>query len=312
MKNVKMPIISNLLAEKIQRNFFKAVEDIAYPGDLTEEKIERLIPVFEKFYKTCYQMGIDPNLLINPTISKLLILPANKEYIYCTNIDKKVQNLKEVLNSREHGNDAGVSEEDVSLILNYVFDQVTTNECIDYSSRNGDCEDYIQALTMLPLMETGLKCTINRVSDFPNITSNHPFSTVTFPVVVGDKVVAKTYLIDLTYPKFFTIAGCNRSNFLFGHPDTGYFTCQTEIGRKFAAELITKGYVELTESNAEIYINGFEMAYFQDSIIANNNGEKIIKTINSSKRNVSYDMDVIELETGSTLSLPTLNVSKND
>ena len=137
---------------------------------------------------------------------------------------------------------------------------------VEENSLNGFCE-IGQVLTIMPFEEKKFKVTKNTANHSFGYPWNHAFGTVTCTVEKDNQQVEKTYLIDITYLQFFTSTRCNEGRYdaleentmMPTSPDPGYFLI-TKKEKRFAQELIEKGYVELTEEHAKIYADGFRKA----------------------------------------------------
>ena len=72
------------------------------------------------------------------------------------------------------------------------------------------------------------------------------------------------YIVDITYRQFF-----EEKNNIFERVDilgldgckTGFFMLNDEIRKKVAKEILTKGYIRLTEESLKAYLDGFTMSY---------------------------------------------------
>lgn len=134
-------------------------------------------------------------------------------------------------------------------IENYFNIDITTNPLTN------KC-DYAQKILGKSLENIGLtiypKETLKTIS--PKVIG-HSFLIVKFP--------QNTYIVDPTYNQFLTKEGCNPNKFIIYNnqvlktPDPGLFITQTNKGKNIAEDLITKGYIPLTEENAKIYCDSF-------------------------------------------------------
>jgi len=241
---------------------------IAKYDDSSKEKHEILSNLLTEYYKHCYENNIKDTINIFELGPSSYIIPSTPE-IYNLNTDEvsaAFQQLKDVNLKFQQGIMDGISLEEAELILKWIIQNTRTslarNEK-DFSSASlTGCCGFAQSMTLLPLIEVGSFVTINNVDKFPNAPYRHAFGTVQLPIKEEGKIYYKQYLLDASYRQFFTTAECNPGRYYLknynGGPAAGYYVCQTEAGRKFASELLTKGYIELTEENAKIYGNGFD------------------------------------------------------
>lgn len=228
--------------------------------------------------------------------------------------DKKLEaiiRLKKALENINNGIEDGISLEDAILIVESdvqnVRSQYSTRFDIYNDSLSGYC-GLTQALTCFPLLEIGLKITVNNTSKLPDGAFRHAFATCIFPIKDGNHVYEKQFLLDVTYRQFFTTDRCNeeamkRNYDSLGNVDAGYFISKSADGIKFAQELLKKGYVELTEENARWYGYGFScerisLCTKDDEIkrITSHSGKEYIDSINNPELQEELDYSVEEFE----------------
>lgn len=124
-----------------------------------------------------------------------------------------------------------------------------------------------QAITSITLRKMGLEPNIlNTNPTISNVATNHAFVTVEIPVKDNEKIENRLYLIDTTYRQFFIREGLVPSNKQYVKdkryggkvaPLAGYWTLQLPGGKEFAQELLSKGYIYMSERNAKLYGDGF-------------------------------------------------------
>lgn len=166
----------------------------------------------------------------------------------------------------------GVTEKDAENILLWVVQnaresifQYSKEEYDENQTLEGLC-GFGQALTAIPLIRMGLKPNINQIAktidEAPVAT--HAFVTVAMPIMQGDSLIYKPYLIDTTFRQFFQTKGTYKfekeiKDREFGTvtPNEGYFLSKKENGIKFSNELLKMGFVELTLENAKLYGDAF-------------------------------------------------------
>jgi len=243
-----------------------------------KEKLETFMKLYTSYCIFCYKHGLstdDTELLFK---SKTLFIIESRPIEYVIDNDKKqevLQRLEKVLTNIKNGVPDGISIEDANLILAADVQNAriglsnggNLNE-IDFfkASLEGAC-GLSQAATVLPLLELGAQVTINNICSLPDCDYKHAFATCTLPIKDCNQIYEKQFLIDISYRQFFLAIICNKGRYYEGDirfknktsPSAGYYVCQTSEGIRFAKELLTKGYVELTEDNARIYGTGFSM-----------------------------------------------------
>ena len=225
-------------------------------------------------------------------------------------------NLQAVLANRKQGMEDGIRMEDADLILKSVIQNArvaiattSPNEDFFRSSLAGAC-GFSQAVTAYSLLSLGAQVTVNNISFFPDCDYRHAFATCTLPIKDGDKVEEKQFLLDATYRQFFTTLQCNLGRFYEGDPrfkdkcgpNCGYYLMKDK-GRAFATELLSKGYVELTEYNAKAYGTGFSAEGIcrvstHDDVkrILGHSGKEYIDVINNEMLQEEIDYSRLDLQ----------------
>ena len=85
-------------------------------------------------------------------------------------------------------------------ILKYVVTNARKELSEDKDIKNDSlagCCGFTQMIDLLPFIDMGLPVTINNACTLPNSSCKHAFGTVQLPILEGDKVVQKRYLIDI-------------------------------------------------------------------------------------------------------------------
>lgn len=292
-------------------------------SNIDDEKIkdEKIREVYTKYSKYCYSNNININREFTHLWNMFnnVFIIDSRPIDYDIDEDKKLEalsHLKEVLN-----NNSGISQDEADIILKSTIQNARYTMSLEeddffLASLTGLC-GYSQALTAILLQASGLKVTINNARDLPDSISSHAFITCTIPIKDNDKVVEKQYLLDATYRQFFQSIRCNEGrlysidNNTKSNIDAGYYVCKSDEGCKFAKELLTKGYIELTEENAYYYGNGFsqESIYLgmdEEEIkrITSHTGYEYIESINdkSKQRELECSCDEI-LQAGGNIRL---------
>lgn len=278
------------------------------------EKLEMFMNLYTSYSKFCYQHELSTYDTELFSKSKTLFIIESRPLEYVIDNDKKQEalyRLEKALANRKNGVSDGISIEDANLILaaNVQNARIGLSNSsigeIDFfeASLEGSC-GISQAATVFPLLELGVQVTINNISSLPDCTYRHAFATCTFPIKDCNQIYEKQFLIDVTYRQFFLAIECNEGRYFEGNlqfkdktgPNVGYYVCETSDGISFAKELLTKGYVELTEENARIYGTGFSMEtiYLSTSLdaqqrIISHTGKEYIDAINN--KGLQEDLD---------------------
>ena len=292
-------------------------------NSIIHNKHEKLSKVLTTYYKYCYDNNLKSNIDIFE-LGPLSYIVESEPLIF--EVDENLANnafkhLQQVIENNKNGVPDGLNEAEAELILNWTIQNARKSLAKaekDFlnSSLTGYC-GYAQSMTLLPLMEAGLEVTINNTSLLPGAIYRHAFGTVKVPIKINNKVIFKQFLLDASYRQFFTTAECNPGRYYLHNydagPSAGYYVCETEEGRKFAQELLKKGYIELTEHNAKIYGNGFVCEALnletlkRKDMIANLPGSIFIDAINNNQEHeLNNDKDELE-RSGDTITPPGLN-----
>lgn len=203
--------------------------------------------------------------------------PLMKEYsdIEIMNLADIEGKLKNALNENKAKGQMvkGISKDEAEKLLQWVV-QAARNVLKEYSTDSFKDESLLgwcgfgQALTGTTLQELGLEPNILNAN--PHIgadTGRHAFLTVEVPVIQENKEIKNNpYLVDTTFRQFFlrnevtTSQGAFIKDKRFGNrvaPLAGYWLLQMPGGEKLAEQLLSQGFMELTEENARLYGDAF-------------------------------------------------------
>lgn len=212
-----------------------------------------------------YKEGKKFTLDIKPKIEEYSELKLMK----LANIEEKI---KKVVESNKEGKEQGITEQEAEEILKWTVqnarNELDKKEDIQKESLLGFC-GFGQAITAQTLRNMGLNPNVCNVN--PIIGENlgrHAFISINIPIKTQEKVEEKIYLIDTTFKQFFLRAEVtnSRGEFIkdkkFGNkvaPLAGYWLLKMQGGKELAEEILSKGYVELTEENAKLYGDSFRL-----------------------------------------------------
>ena len=249
------------------------------------------------------------------------------ELMNLANIEEKLSGvLKENKNSGKIVE--GIKESEAEELLQYVvqnarneFQKTMDNTPIEEKSLLGYC-GFGQGVTGYTLINMGLSpnvCNIGSIVDKNSV--RHAFLTVSIPVKEGKKAFEKEYLVDTTYRQFFERDGRfgiatedQKENYIikdkrFGnrvYPNEGYWAIKQKGGEEFSKEILSKGFIELTEKNAKIYGDSFVLSVKpredytkvpkKYELETNNSGKYYIDRIHSEELQEYLDYDPEELE----------------
>ena len=217
------------------------------------------------------------------------IKPKLKKYSYIelmkiATIEGKLKNLL-ALNKYYTSSIKGLSETEASLLLEWTVQNarevllkgeneiiVSQNKELDKNIKDINLQGLCglgQALTAFSLRNMGLSPNIvnaskTLVSKY-SISDLHAYLTVNIPIEKSGSIVNKLYLVDTTFSQFFIRdAGFPYiKDRKFGNRVTsnaGYWILKMKNGRQFAEELLSKGFIELSEENAKIYGDSFYLS----------------------------------------------------
>ncbi len=303
------------MLEKKQKYLNMLDKILAMPN--SNLKLKMFFKVYNSYCQYCYKEGLsiyDDKLFKDA--ATLYIIESNPiEYIIDeVKKEEALLHLEKVLINRKNGILDGISLEEANLILNSDIQNARVGlakKSVDFFNNSlGGCCGLSQAATVMPLLELGIKTTINNVGLLPDGLYRHAFATCILPIKDGQKVEEKQFLLDATYRQFFLAIDCNKGNFYDGdyrfkdktNPHAGYYVCKTKEGILFAKELLTKGYIELTLDNAKIYGDGFAMEKINLSTpiteqkkISSHTGKEYIEAINNKDCQVDLDYTAEEL-----------------
>lgn len=187
------------------------------------------------------------------------------------------EKLKNALNKNESNNmlTEGISQKDAESLLAWVVQNArenfiaASNISLKEESLLGFC-GFGQGITATTLKNMGLFPNIlNANPTFSKQAGRHAFLTVEIPIKKDNgEVVSIAYLVDTTYRQFFlrnevtTCYGEYIKDKRYGGrvaPLAGYWALQMPKGNEFAKEILSKGFIELTEENAKIYGDSFTL-----------------------------------------------------
>lgn len=224
------------------------------------------------------------------------------------------EKLKEALNENKNNNmiTEGISKKDAESLLAWVVQNArenfiaTSKISLKEESLLGYC-GFGQGITAITLENMGLFPNIlNANPTFSNRSGRHAFLTVEMPIKQDNGEIANiAYLVDTTYRQFFLrneVTNCYgeyiKDKRYGGRvaPLAGYWTLQMQNGKEFAEELLSKGFLELTEENAKIYGDSFTLEGIErkDHTKVPNRRELITGVSGKKYRNNMIDPVVIE------------------
>ena len=226
------------------------------------------------------------------------------------------EKLRKVLEANKEKQNQGMTEQEAEEILKWTVqnarDELAKDKNLQEESLLGCC-GFGQAITAQTLRNMGLNPNVCNVN--PTIgedTGRHAFITVNIPVKTSEKVEDKMYLVDTTFRQFFLREEItnSRGEFIkdkeFGNkvaPMAGYWLLKMQGGRKLAEEILSKGYIELTEERAKLYGDSFILEEKerknptrvpnQKELITGIDGKQYINNINNPKLHgeIDYDME---------------------
>lgn len=238
--------------------------------------------------------------------------------------------LKKVLEGNKENKNQGMTEQEAEEILKWTVqnarDELAKDKNLQEESLLGCC-GFGQAITAQTLRNMGLNPNICNVN--PTIgedTGRHAFITVNIPIKTSEKVENKMYLVDTTFRQFFLREEItnSRGEFIkdkeFGNkvaPMAGYWLLKMQGGRELAEEILSKGYIELTEERAKLYGDSFILEEKerknptrvpnQKELITGIDGKQYINNINNPKLHgeIDYDMEDFE-EFGINIKTPLM------
>ncbi len=260
------------------------------------------------------------------------------------NIEGKLKNILEKnLNSKEMVD--GLTIEEANKILEWVVqaDRKCLNNELKGDIKESDLMGYCglsQGIVYTILKKMGLEARVSNIN--PTITGEnlggHAFNSVAIPVKQQDGTyIEKNFLIDATYRQFFkrdniSISGRFIKDKRFGGkatPMAGYWCINLQGGKKFAEEILSNGFVELTPENAKFYGDSFILEKNMDKkfqaqyeqgvtvpvprkkdLITGISGETYIEYMTDKNRQdyrgIDYDDEEIEENYGNIIKTPLM------
>lgn len=204
--------------------------------------------IYSRYAKFCYENGLITYDSMLFEKSKSLFIIESEPIDYEIDNNRKIEaleGLKLALTNIQNNYQDGISLEDAKLIM----ESTIQNARIELFEQAEDKMDffnlslvescgYSQALTIFPLLELGIKVTVNNTRQLPDCICRHAFATCIFPIKQGNQVYDAQFLLDASYRQFFLTLTCNEGRFYEGDArlknqtsaDPGYYLCQNEKG----------------------------------------------------------------------------------
>lgn len=251
---------------EMQKKYIEYIIDVAQKPDFPN-KIENLQFLLEKYKVFCEKYHLETfDTQLNLRFSNLFILES-EPLLFEVNIEKvkeAIEHLQEVQKKNQFGLVDGLSDKEAKVLLDWNIQSTRAifgSKQIDvlHSSMHGLCK-LSQNITLNAFREIGLENIANDDTAFPNVYyPSHSYGIVKIPILENNIPTLKEYLVDVSYRQFFEFLKCYPLNNT-EKPEAGFYTCQTEEGKKFASELLKNGYIELTKENAKLYGIGFSLS----------------------------------------------------
>lgn len=270
------------------------------------------------------------------------IKPEIKTYsdIQLMKLANTEEKLKQILasNNERHYAENGIEESEAKELLEWTVQNarkylVDEGKDIKEESLLGHC-GLGQGITATTLINMGLKPYVVNVNPtLSKLCGRHAYVTVEIPIKTGDKTVNKMFLIDTTYKQFFLRAyvtnqyGAWINDKRFGGkvaPLAGYWTLNMgKHGKDFSEELLSKGFIELTDENAKIYGDSFVLEAIDRKDNSKVPSKKEIKTGISgaqylanitnpnNQEEIDYDEGELDEYYGINVSTPLMQKKKN-
>lgn len=229
------------------------------------------------------------------------------------------EELRKVLEANKEGKNQGITEQEVEEILKWTVQNARNELAKDGNLQEESllgCCGLGQAITAQTLRNMGLNPNVCNVN--PTIgenTGRHAFITVNIPIKTSEKIEDKMYLVDTTFRQFFLRAEVtnSRGEFIkdkeFGNkvaPMAGYWLLKMQGGRELAEEILSKGYIELTEKRAKLYGDSFILEEKErknptrvpskKELITGIEGKQYLNNINNPKLHGEIDYDMEDFE----------------
>lgn len=209
--------------------------------------------------------------------------PIIKKYtdIELMNLALIEEKLKKTIdkNKKESILSEGISEKEAEELLAWVVQNARESipkGCILKNNIEDEdlqgCCGFAQGITTVTLQNMGLSPKpLNTCRVWGENVANHSIVIVKFPIRQCDgSVKNKPYLVDTTYRQFFLVEcgstvleeNCIIDKKFGGKVASraGYWVLKLTQGEQLAEELLSKGFVELTEENAKLYGDAFILA----------------------------------------------------
>ena len=189
-----------------------------------------------------------------------------------SNIEEKLKNILEK-NAKSKKIVDGLTIDEVNKLLEWVVqaDRKCLNKDLKEDIREKSLMGYCglsQGIVYTILKKMGVEARVSNVNETIKSENlrRHAFNSVAIPVKQQDGTyIEKNFLIDATYRQFFlrdrsSISGRYIKDKRFGGkvaPIAGYWCINLPGGEKFAEEILSSGFVELTPENAKLYGDSF-------------------------------------------------------
>lgn len=169
----------------------------------------------------------------------------------------------------------GISESEIQTILDWIIysvrrylntlEDIFTSPLEQYDQL---CTDKVTSLVHQLGLEVGTfnfnnvkDCLVDHIANIVYIKCNN-----------GTLIEDRIYLVDCTYRKFFTTDKCNINRYTNdAAPDLGLYVSVENYKKFLAEELISNGYIELTDSSAKLIMEAYILASrnltFYDGVI---------------------------------------------
>lgn len=262
-------MIEKIIQKKMAK-YIKIISDLLMLPN-GEVKNKKLLEALTKYSKFCYKHQLNAFYGLKDYASELdsLFIIDSKPEMEKVNEQEVwdvVEKLQEVLKENKVSGKLvkGITFDEAELLLKW--DVTKAREIvgrkygdINTLSLSGAC-GFMQILTLRPFQKLGVDVTLNNARFFPKANNRalHAFGTVNLPIMQGEIVSMKRYLLDASYRQFFTVKNCNEGLFYIDQaPYAGYFMERSVKEKKFAQELLEKGYVLATPEVMKMYGYGF-------------------------------------------------------
>lgn len=244
--------------------------------------------VYNEYRQFCFENKLEDNYSARVPDS-FFILPFE------VNLSYDFEALRPVISRLKENKMISLSE--AKLILDGVVASARSiiagsNPAVLKTSLVGQ-SSFASSLALIPFEEIGIKTTINSLTCFDKKLGNHFFGIVTLPILEGQTLNNKHFLIDLTYAQF-----CKVTNASLGasygdtRPAAGYYACQSSSGKWLIKSLLEKGYILLDENIAQLYGSTFMASLNGD--LDSKDGWYYLSRMLESKLSIPYTRENID------------------